>query len=201
MFPSLSTAESPLMSFLGVNAPSTLALASGGGGGSDILGIKVDEFFWTVVTFLVLLLVLRKFAWGPLLGALAKRETTIKEAVESAQKLKDESERLLAQYRQQLEQARAEAQGIVEEGRRDAEALRKETLEKTREEAQASLARAKREISLATDDAIEKLRDATADLSIEIASKVIRKNVDSAENRRLVKEALTAVESGGKFKV
>jgi len=181
-------------------APPALALA-GGGGGNDILGIKVDEFFWTVVTFLVLLVVLRKFAWGPMLGALAKRETTIKEAVESAQKLKDESEKLVAQYRVQLEQARAEAKGIVDEGRRDADALRKDTLDKAREEAQAALARSKREIALATDDAIAKLRDATADLSIDIASKVIRKNVDSAENRRLVKVALTAVDAGGKFKV
>src|SRR5262245_12167782 len=112
--------QSLLTPLLGPIAPPALALASGGGGsdilgipvfalasggGSDILGIKVDEFFWTVVTFLVLLVVLRKFAWGPLLAALAKRETTIKEAVESAQKLKDESEKLVAQYRQQLEQA------------------------------------------------------------------------------------------------
>jgi F-type H+-transporting ATPase subunit b len=165
-----------------------------------VLGIKVDEFFWTVVTFFVLLFVLAKFAWGPLLAALAKREASIKEAVESAQKLKQESERLVAEYQARIHQAQAEAKSIVDEGRRDGEALRKETLDKAREEAQASLERAKREISLATDSAIEKLRETTADLSIEIASKVVRKNLDSAENRRLVKESLASVETGARFK-
>ncbi len=185
--------------FSGVLAPLPLALASGGGGG-NILGIKVDEFFWTVVTFFVLLFVLAKFAWRPLLDALAKRENAIKDAVESAQKLKEESERLVAEYEARIHQAQSEAKAIVDEGRRDGEVLRKETLDKAREEAQASLERAKREIALATDAAIEKLRGTTADLSIEIASKVVRKNLDSAENRRLVKESLSSVETAARFK-
>src|SRR5262245_13478746 len=91
---------------------------------SGVLDPEPGLMVWTVVTFAFVLLILWKFAWKPLLGALEKREQTIRDSVDGAQKLKDDAQRLMEQYQKQLQQAREEARAIVDEGRRDAEALK-----------------------------------------------------------------------------
>jgi F-type H+-transporting ATPase subunit b len=150
---------------------------------------------WTVVTFAVLLAVLWKFAWRPLLNALEHREKTIQSAVESAQKLKDEAQKLMEEYQRQLNQAREEARAIVDEGRRDADVLRKDIEEKAHEQARQAVERAQREIALASDKAIDQLRREAVNLSIEMASKLIKQKLSAKDHQDLVRTALQEIEA------
>ncbi len=155
-----------------------------------LLNVNTGLIFWTVVTFLLLLFTLKKLAWSPILGALEERQKRIQEDLERAEKARAESEQLLEEQRQMLQKARQEAQEIIERGRKAAEAARQELLAKSKEEAEQLLEKAKREIELSRDKALEEIRNLAVDLSLAAASKVIRKELDPDEHRRLVEEAL-----------
>ncbi|NOZ55232.1 MAG: F0F1 ATP synthase subunit B [Calditrichaeota bacterium] len=155
-----------------------------------LLNVNTGLIFWTVVTFLLLLLTLKKLAWSPILGALQEREKRIQEDLERAEKAREESERLLEEQRQMLQKARQEAQEIIERGRKAAEAARQELLAKSKEEAEQLLEKARREIELSRDKALEEIRNLAVELSLAAAQKVIRKELDPDEHRRLVEEAL-----------
>ncbi len=155
-----------------------------------LLKINPGLIFYTVVTFLLLVYILKKLAWKPILGALEEREKRIQESLESAEKARRESEELLQKQRDMLESARKEAQQILDQSRKAAEATRQEILANARAEAEQMLERAKREIALSRDKAIEEIRNLAVDLSIAAASKVIRKTLSREEHRRLVEEAI-----------
>lgn len=155
-----------------------------------LLKINPGLIFYTVVTFLLLLFILKKLAWKPILGALEERERRIQESLESAEKARRESEALLEQQRQVLEEARKEAQQILEQSRKAAEATRQEILTSARQEAQQMIEKAKREIALSRDKAMDELRKLAVDLSIAAAAKVIRRSLDREEHRKLVEEAI-----------
>jgi len=155
-----------------------------------LLKVNPGLIFYTVVTFLLLLYILKKLAWKPILGALEEREKRIQESLESAEKARRESEELLQKQHDMLESARKEAQQILDQSRKAAEATRQEILANARAEAEQMLERAKREIALSRDKAIEEIRNLAVDLSIAAASKVIRKTLSREEHRRLVEEAI-----------
>jgi len=155
-----------------------------------LLKVNPGLIFYTVVTFLLLLYILKKLAWKPILGALEEREKRIQESLESAEKARRESEELLQKQHDMLESARKEAQQILDQSRKAAEATRQEILANARAEAEQMLERAKREIVLSRDKAIEEIRNLAVDLSIAAASKVIRKTLSREEHRRLVEEAI-----------
>ena len=154
--------------------------------------VQVDPglFIWTIVTFLVLLALLARFAWRPLLQALAAREETIRKSLADAEKARQELERLNQQSEAILRQARTDADGIVAASRADAERLRTELREKARSEADGIIKNAERQIQLETARAIEHIRQEAADLSVAIASKIIQRNITREDNERLIDEAL-----------
>lgn len=141
--------------------------------------------FWTVVTFLTLLYVLRRFAWSPILGALAAREKGIQDNIDDARRQRDEAEALLAEYREQLAEGRRQAQAMVAEGREAADALRKELEAKAREETQAMLANARREISREREAAVEAVRRESVDVALAVASRLLSERLDSQRDRQL----------------
>ena len=102
----------------------TPALAAGGGGGENIFSGNLGNALWTLVIFGVTLFILGKYAWGPLLEGLQQREQFIHDSLAEAKRDRDEAEERLKEYAAKLDQARAEATGIVEEGRRDAEVVK-----------------------------------------------------------------------------
>ena len=161
----------------------------------DLLEPEPGLAIWTIVTFVLLLLGLWRFAWRPLLNALERREKTIRDAVESAQNLKDEAQKLIEQYKGQLQQAREEARAIVDEGRRDGDVLKKEILEKAREEQKEMSDRAQREIALATDAAVDKIRKESVNLSVDLTSKLVKKKLGPAEHQELIRIALKEIET------
>ena len=147
-------------------------------------------FIWTILTFLVLLTALAKFAWGPLLQALAAREETIRKSLADAEKARTELERLSHESEAIIRKARVDAEQIVAASRADAERLRSELREKARSEADGIIKNAERQIQLETARALEQIRNEAADLSVAIASKLIQKNITREDNERLIEDAL-----------
>jgi F-type H+-transporting ATPase subunit b len=141
--------------------------------------VQVDPglYIWAIVTFLVLLALLTKFAWKPLLLALEARQRTIQKALDDAEKAKLELERLNRESEQIIRQARVEADQIITMSRADAERLREEMRQKARAEADGIVRTAERQIQLETARAIQQIRREAADLSVAIASKLIQRNL------------------------
>ena len=159
--------------------------------------VQVDPglFIWTIATFLVLLTLLAKFAWRPLLQALAAREETIRKSLADAEKARLELERLNQESEAIIRQARVEAESIIGSSRADAERLRGELRERARAEAEGIIKNAERQIQLETTRALQQIRHEAIDLSVMIASKIIQKNLSKEDNQRLIDEALKQVES------
>src|SRR5437764_501607 len=142
-------------------------------------------FIWTIVVFLVLLALLAKFAWRPLLEALDSREATIKKALDDAEQAKRELERLTRESTDIIRTARAEAESIIARSRLDADRLREEMKQKARGEADYIVRDAQRQIQLQTGQALQQIRKEAAELSIMIASKIVQRNISKEDNERL----------------
>jgi F-type H+-transporting ATPase subunit b len=152
-------------------------------------------FIWTIVTFLVLLTLLAKFAWGPLLQALDTRQNAIRKSLDDAQQARQELERLNQESAQIIRQARVDAEGIVTKSRADAERLREEMKQKARAEADGIVKNAERQIQLETQRALQQIRHEAIDLSVQIASKLLQRNLTKEDNERLIEDALKQVEA------
>jgi len=151
-------------------------------------------YIWTILTFLVLVALLAKFAWRPLLAALDSRQNAIRKSLEDAQQARQDLERLNQESAQILNRARAEADQIIVSGRSDAERLREDVRQKARSEADAIVKNAERQIQLETARALQQIRSEAVDLSVMIASKLIQRNLSKEDNERLIEEALKQVE-------
>jgi F-type H+-transporting ATPase subunit b len=187
----------PLAVALGV-ALSTPVWASGGepaGGGSinplDPSAFKLDLNLWTAVVFVCLLLILWKFAWGPLAAALDKRERGIADQIADAEAANQKAKDLLAGYEQKLVDAKNEVRGILEQGRRDAEKLGRDLLDKAKEEATAEHARAVQQIEAAADAAVKSLADQSAALAVDLAGKIVGAKLNPADHARLIGQAVS----------
>lgn len=168
------------------------AFASGeeaGGSPSPFAG-DLGNVIWTLVVFLIVLTILGKFAWGPILGALQTREDFIRDSLAQAKKDRQEAEAVLKEYTAKVEAARGEASAIVEEGRRDAEVVKASIEGNARKEADAMLTQAKREIGIATDTAVKEIYDKGAMIATEVAGRLIRKEIDAAAHEQLIKESI-----------
>jgi F-type H+-transporting ATPase subunit b len=152
-------------------------------------------FFWTIATFIVLLVALKMLAWGPLLAALESRQESIRKSLDDAQKARQELERLHEESAAIVRQARAEAESIIASSRSDAERVREEMKQKARAEAQGIVRNAERQIQLETDRALQQIRHEAVDLSVMIASKLLQRNLTKEDNERLIEDALKQVDS------
>ena len=152
-------------------------------------------FIWTILTFLVLVALLARFAWRPLLEALERRQATIAQSLDDAQRARQELERLQRESVQMMAAARNEAEAIIARSRSDAEALREELKQKARSEAATIVKNAELQIQLETARAIQQIRHEAVDLSVAIASKILRRQVSREDNEALIQEALKQAES------
>ena len=148
---------------------------------------------WTLVIFGLLFFVLKRFAFPPIIDAVAAREKALEDALEGAKRDREEATRLLAEARAALDGTRAEAQQFLTEARASAEKLRADQLEQTRLQQQELLERARRDIDAERLRAIADLRREAVDLALAGATKVIGRNLDDAGNRRMVEEFLATV--------
>ena len=151
-------------------------------------------YVWTIVTFGVLVLLLWKYAWGPLLAALDRREKMIAGAVDDARKAREELERVKQDSTKVLAEARKEAEGIVSRTRADAEKLREELRKKAGDEAAGIVTNAERRIQQETAKAIQQIRGEAVDMSLAIASKILQRTVSKEDNERLIADVVNSLE-------
>ncbi len=152
-------------------------------------------FIWTILTFLVLLALLAKFAWRPLLQALESRQESIRKSLDDAQKAKQELERLHVESAEIMRQARVEADAIISaEPRRRRAAARGNASRRPAPKPTRIVKNAERQIQLETGRALQQIRREAVDLSVMIASKLIQRNLTKEDNERLIDEALKQVE-------
>ena len=182
----------PLFASLAAATPLAAAQETGGG----VFDIDSGLILWTWVVFLVLLFVLRKWAWGPILEALEAREKRIQQALDEAARERDEAGRVLEEQRELLNEAREQAQNILADSRKAGEKVRAELTEEARRQKEKILEQARDEIGRERDHALETLRREAVDLSIAAATRVLNREVDSSENRRLVEEYMSGLASG-----
>jgi len=158
---------------------------------ADPLTVDPDLMIWTLVVFVVLMLVLSKFAWGPISEALEAREHAIEENIAAAQRANDEAKTLLADYERRLALAHEEVRGILEEARRDAEHTKQSILTEARAEAQTERDRALRDIDLATDRAIKELAEQSANMAVGLAGRILRTQLGPQDQAQLVRDAMS----------
>lgn len=156
--------------------------------------INPGLMIWTVISFVILLVLLGKFAYKPLLGVLEQRERDIRSSIEEAQKTRKEAEDLFENYKRQLAAAQVEAKNIIAEGRGIAENVRKEIIDKASEEANQILKQTKEQIEREKERAITELQGSIADLSITLASKVIQKSLSQEEHLKIIREYMPKIE-------
>ena len=164
----------------------------------NLLAPRFDLVLWSLVVFVLLLIVLGKFAWGPMLHGLQRREQNIRSAIEEAQKTREEAQKLRVQFEQQLAKAHENVRDILDEGRRAAQQLTEEMTSKARADIQAEQERRRREIEMAKDQALQELWNQSAQLATLISAKAIRRQLNEEDHRRLVDEALAEVRQAGK---
>ncbi|MDQ7064586.1 MAG: F0F1 ATP synthase subunit B [candidate division KSB1 bacterium] len=159
----------------------------------DLLSPETGTMFWTALTFLLLLLVLGKLAWKPLVSALNEREQRIRESLEKAEEAQRQAEKNIAEYQAMLEKARAESQEIIERSRKTAETMREEIVENAKKEAERLLERAKKEIALEREKAVDEIRKLAVDLSLIATRKAIGKTLTPKDHEALIQEALKEI--------
>ena len=151
-------------------------------------------FIWTILTFLVLLGLLAKFAWKPLLAALDRRQQMIAQAVEDAKKAREEIERVRQESVHVLNKARVDAEAIVSRAQSDASAFHEEMRQKAIADGQAIVQRAEKQIELEKNRAIKDIRRETVDLSLAIATKLLHRNITKDDNLALIDETIKQIQ-------
>ena len=152
-------------------------------------------YIWTIVTFLVLVGLLARFAWRPLLDALDRRQEAIRKSLDDAKQAKQELERLRTESARILAEARTEADAIISRTRADASRATEEMKVKARADAENIVRNAERQIELETSRAVQKIRSEAVDLSIAIASKILQRNLTREDNERLIGETIKEIEA------
>lgn len=174
----------------GLAAPPLLAAEGASGGPFEG---NIGNALWTLVIFGLVVFVLGKFAWKPILKGLNDREAFIRASLEQAKKDRDEAEAKHKEYSDKLLHARHEAVGILEEARRDADVVRRKIEEEARAEATAAIERAKREIGIAQETAVKDLYSLAARLSTQVASKVLGREINAQDHERLIRDSIAEI--------
>jgi F-type H+-transporting ATPase subunit b len=170
------------------------AHASEGGGGQELIQPQLGTVFWTLLTFAIMVALLGRYAWKPLLGALEAREGSIRDSLDHARREREEAAGLLEQQRSLLTEARRERAEALAQGRRDAEKLKAEIIDEAQRQREQLLRQADAQLATSVRRARAELRAFTSDLAIQAAGKLLSKNLDEPTQRRLVEEYLDDLE-------
>jgi F-type H+-transporting ATPase subunit b len=159
-------------------------------GNADPMSVDPDLAWCTLIVFGLLLLILKKFAWGPIASALDQREKTVADHIALAEHNHDEAKRLLAEYEAKLRSAQQEVRDMLDAAHKRAEQSHQELLAKARTEAEGEMARAKREIDSAKDQALIVLAHTAADQAVGLAGKILKVRLQADDHRALIEGAL-----------
>ena len=154
--------------------------------GIDLILPATDELVWGIFCFVVVVFLLSKYAFPALRAGIEKREQTIQGNLEESEKTKSEAQKELDEYRKQLAEARGEANRIIEEARQGAEQVRKDIVAKAESEAEQIVTRAQEQIEAERNRTVTELQTTIADLSIQLAEKVVGRSLDGGSQKELV---------------
>jgi len=191
--------RAPLSALVLLAAAATPALASSEAEAAakpGLLDPHLGLMTWTIIVFVLLMLGLKKFAFGPIVDAVAGREQAIRDAIAAAERDRAEAAKLIAEQKAAIEAARGEAQRYIAEGRATAEQMRNELLEQTRQQQAELMERSRKEIEAEKAKAIADLRREAVDLALAGAGKLIGQKLDAAADRQMVEQYLASL--GGK---
>ena len=170
---------------------STLFAASGG---SFLVSPDVGLMIWTLLVFVISMYILNKLAFPRIAAALDKRQHAIEEAIDTAERTRTEADKLLAEYRERLHEARQQADDIVARARKTAENNESEALAEAKRKREEMMAQTRRDIEQETRRSIQAIRNEVADLTVLATEKVTRKSLTDADQKRLVEEALSELD-------
>jgi len=173
-----------------MNALASPVLAAG------IMDLNPGLTLWTAITFLVLIFVLWKFAFGPISKMLVERETTIRDSIDSARKEREEAEKLLAQQKDALLKAQREAAEIAKRNQQEMEAFRTQLTAQAKKEADDLVAQARKSIHEEKKLAVAQLRAEVADLAVAAAARIVKSSLDEKTQRQLVEEYIKDLPAG-----
>jgi F-type H+-transporting ATPase subunit b len=179
-----------------VALPGTVLAQGGGEGGGGLFDINTGLSTWTLLVFAVLVFVLGKYAWRPMLEAVDAREKGIQAAIDGAAEQNAEASRLLEEHKAQLADARRQSNDLIAEGKAAGESVRNDIEEKARAEAQAIVERARAEIERERDAALDALRKESVELALAAASRLMSESFDQAKDRELVEKYLSELSKG-----
>ena len=149
---------------------------------------------WTILFFLIVFFVLRRYAFGPIQNLIDRRRESIRQAIESADEARDEAHRLLEEHRKLIADARSDAEGILAEARKTRESMEQRMREETEAERQRRLEETRKEIAAETARALEQIRSEVADLTLEAASRVVGRTLDAKSDQALIEEAIAGLD-------
>lgn len=164
--------------------------------GSAAIGFNSGDMVYQLVAFIILLILLKKFAWGPLMGIMKQREDHIASEIEAAEQSRSEAKKILEEQRNLLKEARNEAQGLIESAKKQGDVQREEIIVAARAESERIKESAKLEIEQQKEKAVATIREQVASLSVLIASKVIEKELSAEDQEKLINEYIQEAGEG-----
>jgi len=167
----------------------------GGEHKASLLSVNPGLIIWTMIIFVLLLILLKKIAWKPLIGALQTREQSIKDSIESAERLKLDAERLIEENKKTMAAANQESMKLLNEAREAANKIKDEITGKANEQAKQIIEQSKKDIQTEKETALAELRGEVADLAIKAAEKVIKENLDESKQKKIINDFLSQVPS------
>jgi F-type H+-transporting ATPase subunit b len=161
---------------------------------NPLIQVTPGLMIWTIVCFLVVLFVLKRYAFGPIQNTIDTRRKRIEDTINEADHARDEAKRLLEEHRQLIGQAKSQSEEILAEARRVADAQRERVRTETEEDRQRRLEETRRQIEQATHQALGQIREEVGKLSVAAAEKITRKSLDDKDQQRLIDEALAEID-------
>jgi F-type H+-transporting ATPase subunit b len=161
--------------------------------GAAAHGFNGGDILFQVVMFIILMALVKKFAWGPLMGIMKQREELIASEIENAEKSRQEAAKALEEQRNLLKQARTDAQELIENAKKQGDIQREEIITTARAEANRLKENAKVEIENQKEQAVTAIREQVASLSVLIASKVIEKELNEQDQQKLINEYIEQI--------
>jgi len=161
---------------------------------NPLIEVRPGLMIWTIICFLVVLFVLKRYAFGPIQQMIDTRRERIQQAIAEADNAREEARKLLEEHRRLIGQAKSESEEILVEARRLADAQRDRVKQETEEDRQRRLEETRRQIDQATAQALGQIRDEVGKLSLLAAEKITRKSLTDADQQRLIDEALAEID-------
>jgi F-type H+-transporting ATPase subunit b len=158
-----------------------------------LLSVNPGLIIWTIIIFVIVLIVLKMIAWGPLLKALNGREETIRTALENAEAQNKEAKILIEQNKKNLSEANAQAMKIINEGKEVANKIKDDIVNKANETTKKMIEQAKKEIEIQKETALEKIKDEISEVAIKTAEMLIKTNLDSEKQKKLIDDFITRI--------